>query len=103
MSNGILVFIEHKAGALNKTSLEAIAAGQQLGKSINAKPTAVVLGAASLANEIAAYDLEKVISIDHPQLAEYTPDTYAAAMDQVVRSLEPQYVMMSHTYLARDF
>src|SRR5205807_8879499 len=30
MSNGILVFIEHKSGALNKTSLEAIAAAQKL-------------------------------------------------------------------------
>ena len=103
MSNGILVFIEHKAGALNKTSLEAIAAAQQLGNSINAKPTAVVLGAASLANEIAAYDLEKVINVDHTQLAEYTSDTYAAAMEQAVRALDPQYVVMSHTYLVRDF
>src|SRR5438128_3713857 len=103
MSNGILVFIEHKAGALNKTSLEAIAAAQQLGNSINAKPTAVVLGAVSLANEIAGYDLEKVINVDHTQLAEYTSDTYAAAMEQVVRALEPQYVIMSHTYLVRDF
>src|SRR5207237_727333 len=103
MSNGILVFIEHKAGALNKTSLEAIAAAQQLGNSINVKPTAVVLGAASLADEIAAYDFEKVVSVDHEQLAEYTPDAYAAAMEQVVRALDPQYVVMSHTYLVRDF
>src|SRR5436190_9979322 len=103
MSNGILVFIEHKAGALNKTSLEAIAAAQQLGNGINAKPSAVVLSAASLANEIAAYDLEKVVSVDHKELAEYTPDAYAAAMEQVVRALDPQYVVMSHTYLVRDF
>jgi len=103
MSNRILVFIEHRGGVLNKTSLEAIAAAQQLGNSINAKPTAVVLGAASLANEIAAYDLEKVVSVDHEQLAEYTPDGYATAMEQVVRALDPQYVVMSHTYLVRDF
>ena len=30
MSQGILVFIEHRAGVLNKTSLEAIAAAQDL-------------------------------------------------------------------------
>ena len=28
MSNGILVFIEHKNGVVNKSSLEAIAAAQ---------------------------------------------------------------------------
>ncbi len=103
MSNGILVFIEHKAGALNKTSLEAIAAAQKLAVDTGQKSTAVVPGAPSLAQDIAPYDLEKVISAEHPQLAEYIPDAYADAMEQVVRALEPQYIIMSHTYLVRDF
>src|SRR6266704_4372280 len=103
MSNGILVFIEHKAGALNKTSLEAIAAAQKLAVDTGQKSTAVIPGAPSLAQDIAPYDLEKVISVEHPQLAEYTPDAYAEAMEQVVRAAEPQYVIMAHTYLVRDF
>ncbi|HEY6046564.1 MAG TPA: hypothetical protein VIU65_08175, partial [Pyrinomonadaceae bacterium] len=102
MSN-VLVFIEHKSGALNKTSLEAIAAAQQLGA--GAKPSAVVLGSGvqTLAQEIAAYDLDKVINVDNAQLAEYTPDAYAAAMEQIVRSTNPDYIVLSHTYLVRDF
>src|SRR6185503_942501 len=105
MSEGILVFIEHKAGALNKTSLEAIAAAQKLGADTGQKVSAVVLGsgARSLAQEIAAYDLAKVINADNSQLADYTPDAYATAMEQVVRASAPQYVIMSHTYLVRDF
>ena len=103
MSNGILVFIEHKAGVLNKTSLEAIAAAQKLAVDTGRKSTAVVPGAPSLAQEIAAYDLAKIITVDHPQLAEYTPDAYADAMEQVVRATDPQYVIMAHTYLVRDF
>src|SRR2546421_5826420 len=103
MSNGILVFIEHKAGTLNKTSLEAVAAAQKLGGDTGQKVSAVVLGAPSLAQEISAYDLEKVIGADHARLAEYTPDAYADALEQVVRAVDPQYVIMSHTYQARDF
>jgi electron transfer flavoprotein alpha subunit len=105
MSNGILVFIEHKAGTLNKTSLEAIAAAQQLAAANGGKPAAIVLGSgtAALAQEIAAYDLAKVIHVDDPKLADYTPDAYAAAMEQAVRAEAPQYVIMSHTYLVRDF
>jgi electron transfer flavoprotein alpha subunit len=57
----------------------------------------------TLAEEIAAYDLSKVIYVDNAQLADYTPDAYAAAMEQVVRASAPQYVIMSHTYLVRDF
>jgi len=103
MSNGILVFIEHKSGALNKTSLEGIAAAQKLGSDLGQKVSAVVLGAPSLARDIAAYDLEKVLSVDDAKLADYTPDAYAAGMEQVVRSFDPQYVLLSHTYLVRDF
>src|SRR5438309_11513175 len=103
MSKSILVFIEHKAGALNKTSLEAIVAAQKLAVDSGQESTGVDLGASSLAQDIAAYDLEKIINVDHPQLSEYTPDAYADAMEQVVRAVEPQYVIMAHTYLVRDF
>src|SRR5207253_5418184 len=105
MSNGILIFIEHKSGTLNKTSLEAIAAGQKLGGETSQSITAVVLGSGnqSLAQDIADYDLAKVIYVDHPQLADYTPDAYATAMAHVVRAAEPQYVVMAHRYLVRDF
>ncbi len=99
----ILVFIEHKAGALNKTSLEAIAAAQKLAADTGAKASAVVLGSPSLAAEIAEYDVEKVISAENEKLTEYTPDTYADGLEAVIRAVNPSYVIMSHTYLARDF
>src|ERR1051325_11034669 len=101
MSNGILVFIEHTAGALNKTSLEAMAAAQQLAGESAVKVSAVVFGAPSLAQEIAAYDLEKVISAEHEKLTEYTPAAYAAALEEVIRATNPNSVIMSHTCLAR--
>lgn len=103
MSNSILVFIEHKAGVLNKTSLEAIAAAQKLAAETGAKASAVVLGAKSLAAEVGAYELEKVISVENETLNDYTPDAYADALEQVIRATNPEYVIMSHTYQARDF
>src|SRR5256885_690483 len=98
MSHGILVFIEHKAGVLNKTSVEAIAAGQQLGAKTGQSVTAVVLGSGvqSLAQDMAGYDVAKVVYVDHAQLAEYTPDAYSNAMEHVVRNADPQYVVLSH-------
>jgi electron transfer flavoprotein alpha subunit len=105
MNNGILVFIEHNSGRLNKTSLEAIAAAQKLGADLGQKVAPVVLGSGvqALAQEITAYEVEKVIYAEHAQLAEYTPDAYASAMEQVVRSADPHYIVLSHTYLVRDF
>jgi len=105
MSNGILVFAEHRAGALNKTSFEAVAAAQALGTELQQPVTAVVLGSGveGLAQEVAGYELSKVVYADHERLAEYTPDGYTDGMEQVVRQLDPQYVIMPHTYLVRDF
>src|SRR5689334_14327544 len=99
----ILVFIEHKAGALNKTSLEAIAAAQKLAGDTGQKVAGVVLGSTALASEIAAYELEKVISAENERLGDYTPDAYADALEKVVRASNPEYVIMSHTYQVRDF
>lgn len=105
MSSGILVFIEHRNGVLNKTSLEAVAAAQGLGSQLQQTISAVVLGseATSLVQEIASYDLAKVLYASNAKLSEYTPDGYADAMEGVVRQLAPALVVMSHTYLVRDF
>src|SRR5256885_8594920 len=103
MADGILIFIEHKAGTLNKTSLEAIAAAQKLAADTGAKASAVVLGAPSVAAEIAQYDLDKVISAENEKLNDYTPDAYADGLEKVIRATNPAYVIMSHTYQARDF
>ncbi len=105
MSDGILVFAEHRAGVLNKTSFEAIAAAQHLGSELKQAVTAVVLGSGmeALAQEIAGYDLNKIIYAENEKLADYTPDGYTDAMERVIRQLDPQYVIMPHTYLVRDY
>lgn len=101
----ILVFIEHKDCVLNKTSLEAVAAAQSIAKDLNLKVTAVVPcdKDCALAQEIAGYNIEKVIVARNEKLGAYTPDAYADAWEQVINAVDPQYVVMAHTYQVRDF
>ena len=101
----ILVFIEHKNCVLNKTSLEAITAAQSMAKDLGLKVAAVIPCAqdCGLVQEIAGYELEKVIVAKNEKLATYTPDAYADAWEQVIKTTNPQYVVMSHTYQVRDF
>ena len=101
----ILVFIEHKDCVLNKTSLEAITAAQSIGKELGLGITAVIPcdKDCSLAREIGGYQLEKVIVASNEKLGTYTPDGYADAWEQVVKSIGPRYVVMAHTYQVRDF
>jgi electron transfer flavoprotein alpha subunit len=101
----ILVFIEHKNCVLNKTSLEAIAAAQAIAADLGLKAAAVIpcAGECPLAQEIAGYDLEKVILAKNDKLGTYTPDAYADAWEQVIKATNPRYIVMSHTYQVRDF
>ena len=101
----ILVFIEHKECTLNKTSLEAIAATQSIGKDLGLGVTAVIPcdNDCRLAQDIAGYAIEKVIVAKNDKLGTYTPDGYADAFTDVIKATNPQYVVMAHTYQVRDF
>ena len=101
----ILVFIEHKDCVLNKTSFEAIAAAQSIGKDLGLKVSAVIPcdKDCSLAQEISGYNIEKVIVAKNTKLGTYTPDGYSDAWEQVIKAENPQYVVLSHSYQVRDF
>ena len=105
MSEAILVFAEHQAGTLSRPTWEAMAAGQQLAQQLGGTVSAVLLGheVAALASELAALDLQEVVCVDSPSLAEYTPDGYTEALREVVQQEKPRLVVFSHTYQVRDF
>src|SRR5271154_6603615 len=60
-------------------------------------------GVAPLANELAGYQLDEVLLVEHELLAEYTPDGFSLALKQVIESTKPDAVFLPHTYQVRDF
>jgi electron transfer flavoprotein alpha subunit len=57
----------------------------------------------AVAAELAAAAVAEVVTIEHPALAEYTPDGYVAALAAAVAALEPSLIVLPHTYQTRDF
>ena len=47
--------------------------------------------------------LSRVYSVNHELLAQYTADGYAAALEQLIRKVNPSLVLFPHTYQVRDF
>src|SRR6185437_1940849 len=104
----IVVITERKLtapGKFNPASLEAVAAGQQLGKQAGLPVAAVVLeaSASGLAGELGKYQLERVLHAVHPALGAYSPEVWVQALVQVLTPLAPKYVLLPHTYQVRDF
>ncbi|HVQ16024.1 MAG TPA: electron transfer flavoprotein subunit alpha/FixB family protein [Vicinamibacterales bacterium] len=98
----ILVVAEQRDGKLNRATLETVAAAQALAGTDPIK--AVVLGQSvgAVAQELADA-VSEVLLVEHATLAAYTPDAFAAAVQQVVASEKPAYVLFPHTYQTRDF
>jgi len=101
----VLVVLEQRGGKWNRTSFEALAAGQKIGQALATPVTAAVLGSNidSLATEAAAFDIQKVFAIDDAALEQYTPDGYAAALEQLIQASTPKVVVFPHTYQVRDY
>jgi len=97
----IVVIAEQREGKLNRASWEAIAAAQQLAEPI----TVLVVGSgvSAVASELAAAQVQEVVTIDNPALEPYTPDGFTAALEQAIQTLKPSLVLLPHTYQTRDF
>jgi electron transfer flavoprotein alpha subunit len=101
----ILVVTEQRSGAWNKTSFEALAAGQQIAAETAGRVAALVIGkgVAALADELAAAKLDEVWLVEHDLLEAYTPDGFAIALKQAIAKAQPDLVLFPHTYQVRDF
>lgn len=96
--NGILVVCETGPDGLHKMSLETLVAGQKLGAASGQSVSAVVFGTVPLPSRV-----DKVYRMQHELLSAYTADGYTAALEALLRKVDPAVVLFPHTYQVRDF
>jgi len=94
--SGVLVVMEQG----NRMSWEALAAGQQLATGLNVPLSAAAVGTSE---GVEQKKLDHVYVVENPALKAYTPDGYTAALEQLIRAKQPEYVVFPHTYQVRDF
>jgi len=105
MSGTVLAILEQRGGAWNRMSFETLAAAQQLASATGAGASAAVAGSSvgALAGELQSTKLDRVYAVEHPLLDAYTADGYSAALEQLIRKVQPSFVLFPHTYQVRDF
>ena len=100
----ILAVLQHSGQAWHRMSWETLAAAQQIGGQMNVPVSvAVVGGGAGAAAELARKRVERVYSVEHDLLAQYTADGYSLALRQLIERVQPALVLFPHTYQVRDF
>jgi electron transfer flavoprotein alpha subunit len=96
----ILIYAEHREGAVRKITYENISLAKQLGK-----PFEVALigsDVKDMADNLGKYGAEKVSVYQSPGLAEYSPDGYAKVLADAVKKQEADVLMMGATSTGKD-
>ncbi|MBL0175452.1 MAG: electron transfer flavoprotein subunit alpha/FixB family protein [Ignavibacteria bacterium] len=99
----ILVFVEHRDGAIKKASLEAVKAAAGIASGMNATVTAAVLGAAVGAPEsLGGYGANKVVQVADARLDLYSSTAATAALAAVAAREAADIVFLSATAMGKD-
>jgi electron transfer flavoprotein alpha subunit len=102
--SGVLVVMEQRGGAWNRMSFEAFEAGLALANKLGTDCIAAVVGESV---QSMAWDSKSqpnaMYAVENGALKEYTSDAFVEALAQVIKKLQPAYVVFPHTYQVRDF
>ena len=105
MANGILVVLEHNDKSISRIGWETLTAAQKIGAELGEPVSAVVVGkdAQGMAKKASGKQAEKVYAVSDAKLEKYTPDGYAGALSKVIEKATPKYILIGHSYQARDY
>lgn len=100
MANDILVLADHLSGQLSDPTLELVGKAKELAGATGGQAVVALLGAPDLAGQITGADT--VLTVDHPALAEYTPEAWEKTLLHIVNERQPRLVLIANTTIGMD-
>jgi electron transfer flavoprotein alpha subunit len=100
MANDILVLADHLRGQLSDATLELVGKAKELAGATGGQAVVALLGAPDLAGQITGADT--VLTVDHPALADYTPEAWEKALLHIVTERQPRLVLIANTTIGMD-
>jgi electron transfer flavoprotein alpha subunit len=100
MANDILVLADHLRGQLSDATLELVGKAKELAGATGGQAVVALLGAPDLAGQITGADV--VLTVDHPALADYTPEAWEKALLHIVTERQPRLVLIANTTIGMD-
>jgi electron transfer flavoprotein alpha subunit len=100
MANDILVLADHLRGQLSDTTQELVGKARELAGTTGGQAVVALLGAPELAEKITGADA--VLTVDHPALADYTPEAWEKTLLHLVNERQPRLVLIANTTIGMD-
>jgi electron transfer flavoprotein alpha subunit len=104
MAEGVFVISEQRDGKFRKVTYEAISEGRRVADKIGGELTVALLGCdiESLTSEVGRYGADKVLAVEDPALADFVPETYAGILEQMIKTIEPELILIGATSQGKD-
>jgi electron transfer flavoprotein alpha subunit len=101
----IFVIAEHRDNRLKPITSELLVFAQRAGRDFGQPVTAVLLGSgiSALAEELKSKKIDRVITADDSNLAEYNPDVYVEVLKSIFQNEKPFLILIGHTTQGLDF
>ena len=98
------VFIETEEGKAKSVGFELLTPGRELADKQNEKLVAVVIGqnVEDVAKEAIAYGADEVLLVEGEEYYNYNTDTFAYALEELVKKYKPSTVLIGATNNGRD-
>lgn len=106
----VLVFVEHRGGALRTTALETVTAGRVLADALGTELVALLLGPPGIegaagtagADALGRYGADTVLLGASDAFAEYAPEGYTDVLAKVIEERAPQAVLFAASAMGKD-
>lgn len=103
MSGDVLVIVEHRDGAILETTYELLGKAQSLAAGGGGgEAVAVLLGSGVSGLTASLGGAARVIVVDDPSLASFSPSAYQASLVPIVREREPALVLVANSGAGMD-
>lgn len=101
----LFVLAETRSGTVRKVALEAVSAARQAANASGAEVHAMLIGAAGVsaaASQLGRYGADRVIAVEHAELARYSPEVFTATVAARLRSQAYRAAVFSASAQGRD-
>ncbi len=102
---GIWVVAECRSGVLAPVTLELLAKSRELAGELGTEVTAVLMGheIESRAQELIFHGADRVLVVDHPELATFTDEVYGNILADLAGRERPEIILAGATAMGRSY
>jgi electron transfer flavoprotein alpha subunit len=98
----VMVLAEIRGDTLDAVTLELLAAARGLVSPGGGNVVVIVLGQAGATHAPALGAADRIVVVDDPQLADYSPEPYLAALRELIAAEQPRALLIGSTSIGWD-